>query len=194
MLVSKNNPMKEMKRYLKKIMGLLRGDLNLEKLKKRGLKVGENFKAIGQNIIDPTHCWHIKIGNNVVLAPRVHILAHDASTVLFNGYTKVANVVIGNNVFIGAGSIVLMGVTIGDNVIIGAGSIVTKNIPSNSVAVGNPAKVICTLEDYLAKENKEMNFENTFDEEFTLRNKKFNEFHAITMVEACRIHNKLFVK
>ena len=128
------------------------------------------------------------------MAPRAHILAHDASTGLFNGYTKIANVKIGNNVFIGAGAIVLMGVTVGDNVIIGAGSIVIKDIPANSVAAGNPAKVICSLDDYLKKEALEMTEENTFDEEFTLRNKNFNTEHASKMIEACRKYRKAYVK
>ena len=184
----------KVKKKVKKLIGLFRGDLNIDKLKKRGLKVGENFKAIGQNIIDPSHCWHIEIGDNVVLAPRAHILAHDASTGLFNGYTKIANVKIGNNVVIGAGAIVLMGVTVGDNVIIGAGSIVIKDIPANSVAAGNPAKVICSLDDYLKKEALEMTEENTFDEEFTLRNKNFNTEHASKMIEACRKYRKAYVK
>ena len=148
---------------------------------------------IGQNIIDPTHCWHIEIGNNVVLAPRVHILAHDASTGLFLGYTKVSNVKIGNNVFIGAGSIVLPGVTIGDNVVIGAGSIVSRDIPTNSVAVGNPAKVICSLEEYLSKEKKLMNTENTFDEEFTLRNKHFTKKQKKEMIDACDKYGKGYI-
>lgn len=52
---------------------------------------------------------------------------------------------IGNNVHIGAGAIILAGVTIGDNVVIGAGSIVTKDVESNSVVVGNPAKILKKL-------------------------------------------------
>lgn len=182
-----------MKKIIKKLLGKLRGEVNLEKLKKRGLKVGANFKMIGQNIIDPSHCWHIEIGDNVVMAPRAHILAHDASTGLFLGYTKVSNVKIGNNVFLGAGSIILMGVTIGDDVIIGAGSIVTKDIPSNSVAAGNPAKVICTLDEYLSKEKKFMTTENTFDEEFTLRNKHFTKKHRDQIILACEKHSKAYV-
>ena len=55
-------------------------------------------------------------------------------------------VTIGNNVWICTGAIVLPGVTIGDNSVIGAGSVVTKDIPANSLAVGNPCRVIRTLE------------------------------------------------
>ena len=61
---------------------------------------------------------------------------------------------IGDNVLIGVHSIVTMGVKIGNNVIIGAGSVVTKDIPSNVVAAGNPAKDICTLDDYYKKCNE----------------------------------------
>ena len=56
--------------------------------------------------------------------------------------TQTAPVIIGNNVWIGGNVNVLPGVTIGDNVVIGAGSVVTKDIPANCVAVGNPCRVI----------------------------------------------------
>lgn len=113
-------------------------------------------------IIDPSHCYHITIGDNVILAPRVHILAHDSSFGLYTGKTRAANVMIGNDVFVGAGSIILPGVHIGSRVIIGAGSIVTKDIPANSVAAGNPARVICDIDAYLEKEKAKMCAENTF--------------------------------
>lgn len=152
-----------MSMLLKRVLEKLRGEpQNLDKLLRRGLKVGKNFTRMGGVIIDPSHCYHITIGDNVTLAPRAHILAHDTSTYMFLGKTRVANVRIGNNVFIGASSIVLPGVTIGNNVVIGAGSVVTKDIPGNSVAVGNPAKVICSLDEYLAREKAKMTEENTF--------------------------------
>ena len=56
--------------------------------------------------------------------------------------TQTAPVIIGNNVWIGGGAIILPGVTIGDNVVIGAGSIVTKSIPDNVIAAGSPCRVI----------------------------------------------------
>lgn len=177
-----------------KFKDLIKGDLNLGKLKKRGLKVGVNFKAIGQNIIDPSHCWHIEIGDNVVMAPRAHILAHDASTYSMFGYTRVANVKIGNNVFLGAGSIVLPGVTVGDNVVVGAGAVVTKDIPSNSVVAGNPAKVISTLEEYKNKIAVLFQHENTFNETFTLRNKNFSVIHQAQLLDACDKYGQIFIK
>ena len=69
---------------------------------------------------------------------------------------------IGNNVFVGAGTIILPRVHIGNRVIIGAGSIVTKDIPDNKVAAGNPARVICDIDAYLEKEKAKMCAENTF--------------------------------
>ena len=103
------------------IKAKIRGYISLEQLKKRGLIVGEHFAVQEGVIIDPDHCWLIEIGNNVTLAPRVHILAHDASMKRDLGVAKIGKVTIGNNVFIGAGTIVLPNVRIADNTIIGAG-------------------------------------------------------------------------
>lgn len=55
-------------------------------------------------------------------------------------------IIVGNNVWIGANVTVVPGVTIGDNCVIGAGSVVTKDIPDNTVAVGNPCKVIKSID------------------------------------------------
>ena len=68
--------------------------------------------------------------------------------------------------FIGAESVVLPGVTIGDDVIIGANSTVTHDIPANSVAVGSPARVICSLKDYLEKERSRMETAPIYDESY----------------------------
>ena len=183
-----------MKKMIRKILDVLRGEQNLNKLIRRGLKVGTHFNRMGGVIIDPSHCWHITIGNNVTLGTRVHILAHDASTKIFLNYTKIGNVTIGDNVFIGANSVILLGVNIGDNVIIGAGSVVTKDIPSNSVVVGNPAKVISSLEEYLEKEKKKMNSDNIFEDEYTTRNKKMTVEQKLKMVDTCVIYKCAYVK
>ena len=73
---------------LKEIVYRLRGEFTTEKLKKMGLKVGKEFGRLNGVIIDPSHCWLITIGDNVTLAPRVHILAHDASTKNYLNYNK----------------------------------------------------------------------------------------------------------
>ena len=139
-------------------------------LKKKGLKVGSNFYMQENCAIDFSHSWHIEIGDDVSLAPNVHILAHDASTWWFLGYTKIKNVKIGNKVFIGARSIILPGVSIGNNVIVGAGSVVTKDIPDNSVFAGNPAKYIMDTDVYIAREKEKMNAENCFGREYSEAN------------------------
>ena len=155
--------------YLKEFLYRLRGEYTTEKLISMGMKVGKNFKRQNGVILDPGHCWLIEIGDNVTMAPRVHILCHDASTKQFLNYTKIGRVTIGNKVFIGAESVVLPGVTIGNNVIIGANSTVTHDIPENSVAAGSPARVICSLDAYLAKEKARMEIAPCYGEEFTLR-------------------------
>ena len=65
---------------LKSLIYRLRGEVTTQELVNRGLKVGKNFSRMNQAIIDDSHTWLIEIGDDVTLAPRVHILAHDAST------------------------------------------------------------------------------------------------------------------
>lgn len=154
---------------IKEVVYRLRGEYTTEKLIKMGMKVGQNFGRLKGVILDPSHCWLIEIGNNVTLAPRVHILCHDASTKTLLGYTKIGKVKIGDNVFIGAESVVLPNVVIGNNVVIGANSTVTKDIPDNVVVAGNPAKIICTMEEYIAKQKKQMEEAPVYGVNYTLR-------------------------
>lgn len=117
-----------------------------------GLKTGRNFHYHSGYPIDSNWPWLIEIGDNVTLATGVKLLAHDASTPHISGlHTKIGIVKIGNNVFIGANTIVLCNTRIGDNVIVGAGSVVTHDIPSNTVYAGNPAKFVCTFEEFSKK-------------------------------------------
>ena len=154
---------------IKELVYRFRGEYTTEKLISMGMVVGKNFNRLNGVILDPGHCWLIEIGDNVTMAPRVHILCHDASTKQFLNYTKIANVKIGSNVFIGAETVVLPGVTIGDNVIIGANSTVTHDIPDNTVVAGVPAKKICDTSEYLSKEKSQMLNSLVYGEEYTLR-------------------------
>ena len=158
-----------LKKSVRALIYRIRGEVTTEELIRRGLKVGNKFKRLNHVMIDDSHSWLIEIGDNVTLAPNVHILAHDASTKSFLGYTKIARVKIGNNVFIGAGSIILPGVTIGNNVIIGANSTVTHDINENTVAAGSPAKQICTLQKYLEKERERMKKSPVYNDSYTMR-------------------------
>lgn len=163
------------KKLLKELVYRLRGEKTVESLKKSGLKVGKNFNPQLGFELDSSHCWLIEIGDNVTFGPHVQILAHDASTCHWIGYAKIGRVTIGNNCFIGAGSIVLPNVSIGDNVIIGAGSVVTHSIPSNTVAAGNPAKIVMSLNDFIGKHKSQLETAPVYDETFTLRKNISNE-------------------
>ncbi len=131
--------------------------IKLFRLERKGFKHGKNFDMEKGSNIDRPFCKTITCGDNVTLARNVYVLAHDASMKKKLGKTKVSSVKIGDNVFIGAGSIILPGVIIGDNVIIGAGSIVTHSIPDGEVWCGNPAHFIKKTADYLKEKKIEMN-------------------------------------
>ena len=141
----------------------------LNKLIKRGLVVGKEFNMQKDVILDDTHCWLIQIGNNVTLAPRVHILCHDASTKNDLNYTKIGTVIIGDNVFVGASAIIMPSVNIGNNVVVAAGSIVTKDIPSGNVVAGNPARIIDSYDSYMFKMKGIMSECHLYDETYTMR-------------------------
>jgi acetyltransferase-like isoleucine patch superfamily enzyme len=89
----------------------------------------------------------IRIGDNVITGPNVSLYDHnhcfsDSNIPFWKQGFFGKEIIIGNNVWIGTNSVITSGVNIGDNVVIAAGSIVTKNIESNSVVAGNPAKII----------------------------------------------------
>ena len=121
-----------------------------------GVIIGTNVDIIDSEI-DIPHRRLISIGNNVTIT-GARIIAHDASTKKALGYSKVGLVRIGNNVFIGKGAIILPGVNIGDRVIIGAGAVCSKDIPSDSVVIGNPAEIVGSYSRYIEK-NRHLLFE-----------------------------------
>ena len=108
------------------------------------------YIEVGNNFYTNFHCTildagGVKIGHNVLLAPNVglYTVGHPLDADLRSQcYEDAQPIIIGNNVWVGAQSIILGGVTIGDDVVIGAGSIVTKDIPSHSLAMGAPCRVV----------------------------------------------------
>jgi acetyltransferase-like isoleucine patch superfamily enzyme len=121
-----------------------------------GITIGENCE-IYENVNFGSEPYLIEIGKNVRITKGVTFITHDGGMWVLrnNGLLKDADyfgkIKIGDNVHIGINSVIMPGVNIGDNVIIGVGSIVTKDIPSNSIAAGVPARVIRTLADYYNK-------------------------------------------
>ena len=110
------------------------------------IEIGENFFAnVNCVILDGTK---VRFGDNVFIAPGCgfYTAGHPLDVEQRNrGLEYALPITVGNNVWIGAQVCVLPGVTIGDNCVIGAGSVVTRDIPANSVAVGNPCRVIRQL-------------------------------------------------
>lgn len=128
--------------------------------KKQGAIIGNNCD-IHTDASLGTEPYLIHIGNNVRINANVRIFTHDGGLWVvrnlkeeYKNIDVFKSVTIGNNVHIGSNAIIMPGVSIGNNCIIGVGAIVTKNIMNNSVAVGIPARVIESIDEYIEK-NKE---------------------------------------
>lgn len=122
-------------------------------LRYEGFEIGEGTIFYTPVVIDRQRPWMLKIGKYCKITRGVTILTHDYSrSVLRRVYGEIIGearmTTIGDNVFIGVNSTILMGAQIGNNVIIGAGSVVGGGIPDNTVVSGNPAKVIRTLDEH----------------------------------------------
>ena len=115
----------------------------------------------------------IEIGNDVLFAPNVvistagHPIRPDYRCI---GTQYSLPIKIGNNVWIGAGAVILPGVTIGDNTVIGAGSVVTRSIPANCVAYGNP----CRVQRQIGEKDEKYYFRDLqFDDEFIMQAEEY---------------------
>ena len=140
------------KEIIKKLFGVVQNDFYIEPPFRcdygYNISIGKNFYSnYNCTILD---CAKVTIGNNVMFAPNVSLFTagHPIHFEPRNAGLEYAFPInIGDNVWIGGGVIVNPGITIGDNVVIGSGSVVTKDIAPNSIAVGNPCKVIGEITD-----------------------------------------------
>lgn len=134
---------------------------SVEKLaEKAGVVFGENnsFASCFWSSAEP---YLIKIGSNCQITADVKIFTHGGSKVARTIYPKFdcfGKVEIGDNVYIGNNSLIMPGVTIGSDVLIAAGSVVCHSVPSGVVVGGNPARIICKVEEYIER-NKPYNLD-----------------------------------
>lgn len=160
----------------------------LEYARKIGVNIGED------NFIPDKRCWSsepylITVGSHCQITAGVRILTHGGGQVVrdripnFNTFGKV---VIGDYVYIGNNSLIMPGVTIEDHVLVAAGSVVTKSIPRGMVVGGNPARIICTIDDYLER-NKQYNTNNR-------GNKKIGKREMLLSMSEEKFIKKTFMK
>lgn len=173
--------MKKIKKIIKKIIYRHKSSSEsyVKWLQKKGCRIGKNtyFFDPTNTFVDVNRPDFIEIGEKCKISSSVTILAHDYSySVLRPIYNvmpqKTGVTKIGNNVFVGIHSIILMGADIGDNVIIGAGSVVHGKVESNSVYAGNPAKKISTIEKFYEKTM------NEYEENAILHAKRLKKIHG----------------
>ncbi len=129
-------------------------EIDIAGWRKAGVTIGDDCMIYSQL---PTRrdCFLLEIGNRVTVSGGVSFLLHDNSVIKVTDgeYTDtLGRIVIGDDCFIGANVTVLPGVTLANRVIVGAGSVVTKSFSQSDIIVaGNPAKIVCTCEEYRAK-------------------------------------------
>lgn len=123
--------------------------------RKVGVIMGDD-NSIG-SIFWSSEPYLITIGSHCQITKGVRFFTHGGGAAVRHispSFDCFGKVVLGDYVYVGNNSLIMPGVTIGDHVLIAAGSVVTKSVPSNVVVAGNPAKIICTIDDYLKKNEK----------------------------------------
>lgn len=126
------------------------------RLRAMGMHIGDDVNLPDSTWIDVSHCFLISVGDHCGFGDGCLILAHDAQMDEYLDAARIGRVIIHPSCHIGARSIILAGVEIGPRTIVGAGSVVSRSLPPDSVCAGNPAKVICTLDEYLDKHRRRM--------------------------------------
>lgn len=129
-----------------------------------GVEIGEGVIFLSDESSFGSEPYLVSIGNNCLVSGGANFLTHDGGMWVLNNMglkkkaDKFGQIKIGNNVFIGLNVIVMPGVEIGDNCVIGTGSIVTKNVDSESVVAGVPARRICSIYEYNNKNQEKIDY------------------------------------
>ncbi len=125
-------------------------DRFIKRLRKQGARVGKFVQIVdkGKFLYEPWCANLIEIGDEVVIAAGVRLVSHDSSYANIFGTTptKYGAIVIEKKAYIGVNAVILPGVIIGESSLVGAGTIVNKDIPPRSIAVGNPCKIIGSVD------------------------------------------------
>lgn len=120
-------------------------------LRAAGMHIGRFVNLPFSTWIDVSHCHLISIGDRCGFGEECLILAHDAQMNEYIDATRIGRVIVHESCHVGSRCVILPGVEIGPRTIVGANSVVSRSIPADSVAAGSPARVICSLQEYLAK-------------------------------------------
>lgn len=158
-----------------------------EYARKIGVNIGED------NFLPDKQCWSsepylITVGSHCQITTGVRFLTHGGGQVVRDKYPEFdtyGKIIIGDWVYIGTNSLIMPGVTIEDHVIVAAGSVVTRSVPSGVVVGGNPAHIICTIEEYLER-NKQYNTNK--------RNHKENKKIMLLLMDDKKFIKKPFMK
>lgn len=117
----------------------------------KGMHIGNNVMICPGVKFDPPHSFLTSIGDNCIIAPDVRFLNHDASLFGMAGFARIGRIEIGANCFIGAGAILLPGINIGPDAIVGAGAVVAKDVAPNTIAAGNPARMVSNVSEFIQR-------------------------------------------
>lgn len=141
-----------------------------DRIRAGGGVVGENVDFYDVKIDNNSL---FEIGNNVTIT-NCRLLTHDACLSKITGCVRMAPIRIGDNVFVGTDAIILPGTKIGNNCIIGSGAVVAHDIPDNSVVIGNPCKVVCSFDTFVAREYEIITKNNPEKSSYTMNDFSLN--------------------